>query len=158
MSYSCNFGDADDRHWTAARSVFSLGLALAVAAGGSGELEELSEGGFLVVVADESLLVDDLGSVVDVTANVLHRGGWVALGTGLSLADAVLGGVLQSHGESSLEILAGLVLSNSDSDGVVGLGGVELAIDAEGRVGPVLAVPLGRGAVESLGNSPDNVL
>jgi len=113
-------------------TVSSLGLASAVSVGGLGELEELSEGGLLVGVVEESLLVDDLGGVVHVASNVLNGGGCVGLGAGLSLGDAVLLLVLQSHGESSLEILVSLSLSHGDSDGVVGLAGVEFAIDAEG--------------------------
>lgn len=136
---------------------FSLGLG-GGSAGGAGELHESSEGLLLVGIADESLLLDDLGGVVNVASDVLHAGGGVALGLGLSLADAVLGGVLQSHGESSLEILFSLILAHADSNGIAHLASVEHTVVGEGAVCPVLAVPLGRCGIESLGNSPDNVV
>ena len=136
-----------------------LGLSLGSnATSGLGELEKFSEGLLPLVVADESLLLDDLGGVMNVTSKVLRGNGGVALGSGHSLGDTVLLLVLDGHGESSLEILCSLVLSHGDANGVAQLAGVLHAVVGEGRVGPVLAVPLGRLAAESLGNSPDNVL
>jgi len=129
-----------------------------VGAGGVSEGGELSQGGLLVVIAEESLLVDDLGGVVNVASDDLDGGGGVALGAHQSLGDSVLGLVLQSHGESSLEILGSGFLGDGDSDLVAGLASVEHTVVGEGGVGPVLAVPLGLFAVELLGNSPDNVL
>ena len=140
-------------------AVSSLGLGLGGgSASGLGELEQFSEGLLFVGIADESLLVDDLGSVVNVASDLHLADGGVALRLGLSLADAVLGLVLQSHGESSLEILFSLSLFHADSNGVAHLASVEHTVAGEGAVRPVLAVPLGSIGVESLGNSPDNVV
>lgn len=133
----------------------SLGLG---GTGGFGKLEQLSEGCLLVGVAEESLLLDDGGGVVNVASKLLNGGGWVGLGAGLSLGDTVLLLVLQSHDESSLEILGSIFLSDGDANSVGGLGSVVLSINGEGAVGPVLSAPLGLLGVEILGNSPDNVL
>ena len=139
------------------RTSLSLGLG-SDAASGFSELEKSSESLFLVGVAEESLLLDDLGGVVNIASKVLLRDGGVALRFGLSFADAVLGLMLRSHGESSLEILCSLILFHGDSNGIAHLTGIVHAVAGESGVRPVLAVPLGLLAVESLGNSPDNVL
>ena len=136
-----------------------LGLSLGSnAASGLGELEKSSESCLSVSVAEESLLLDDRGGVVNVTSKLLRGDGGVGHGLGLSLGDIVLLLSLDCHDESSLEILCSLVLFHGDANGVAHLAGVVHAVAGEGAVGPVLAVPLGLRAVESLGNSPDNVL
>ena len=111
-----------------------------------------------LAVGDKSLLLDDLCGVVNITSKVLRGDGGVGHEVGLSLVDIVLLLSLDVHGESSLEILCRLVLSHGDADVVAHLAGVVHAVVGEGAVGPVFAVPLGLGAVESLKNSPNNVV
>ena len=84
------------RHHRHRSSRFSLRLggSLDGGAGGAGKLEKSSEGLLLVSVAEESLLLNNLGGVVNVASNFLDGSGGVALGASHPLADAVLGGVL----------------------------------------------------------------
>jgi len=135
--------------------VNKVSLGFLGASGGASELSESSEGDLLVGGANESLFVDDLGGVMHIAANVLLTGGGVGGRASLSLADAVLLGVLQSHGESSLISLGALLLTDVDSNGVGGLRGVHSSVSGEGRVGPVLAHEFGLVAVEALGNAPN---
>lgn len=72
------------------RSSF-LGLGLGSnATSGLGELEKFSQGLLPLVVGDKSLLLDDLGGVVNITSKVLRGDGGVGHGVGLSLGDIVL--------------------------------------------------------------------
>ena len=70
------------RHW----SIWSS-LSLGLLASGVGELGELSQGSVSISFAEESLLLDDLGSVVWVTADVLDRDSRVSLGALLDLGN-----------------------------------------------------------------------
>ena len=138
------------RHW----SIWSS-LSLGLLASGVGELGELSQGSVFISIAEESLLLDDLGSVVWVTADVLDRDSRVSLGALLDLGDSVSGLVLQSHGESSFEILVSFGLPHRDSDGVGSLGGAVPTSIGEDASGPGLAHELGLVAVKALGQAPD---
>ena len=141
------------------RSIWSS-LSLAALGSGSGAVGELGEppqGCVLFGVAEESLLLDDLGSMFGGAANVLHRDGGVPLGVLLDLGNSVSGLVLQSHGESSSEILVSFVLPHRDSDGIGGLGGAVPSITGEDVVCPGLAHELGLVAVPALGQAPDNL-
>ena len=97
-----------------------------------------------------------MGSAVGASTDVHDSGGGVGLGAGLGLADSVLLCFLQSHGESSLGTLGGLLLSDVDSESVGGLLGVVSSIHGEGRITPVLAHELGLVAVEPLSQAPNN--
>ena len=138
-------------------SSLSLGAALGGGSGGGGERGELPQGCILFVVAEESLLLDDLGSMGGGAADVLHRDGGVPLGVLLDLGNSVSGLVLQSHGESSSEILVSFVLPHRDSDGVGGLGGAVPTVIGEDVGSPGLAHELGLVAVPALGQAPDNL-
>ena len=138
------------RHW----SIWSS-LSLGLLASGVGELGELSQGSVFISIAEESLLLDDLGSVVWVTADVLDRDSRVSLRALLDLGDSVSGLVLQSHGESSFEILVSFGLPHRDSDGVGSLGGAVPTSIGEDASGPGLAHELGLVAVKALGQAPD---
>ena len=130
-------------------------LSLGLLASGVGELSELPQGSISVGVAEESLLLDDLGSVVWVTADVLDRDSRVSLGALLDLGNSVSGLVLQSHGESSSEILVSFGLPHGDSDGVGSLGSAVPSAVGEAAGAPVLAHELGLVAVKALGQGPD---
>ena len=140
------------RHW----SIWSS-LSLGLLASGVGELGELPQSSFLVVVAEESLLLDNLGSMVWVTADVLHGDSGVPLGALLDLGNSIPGLVLQSHGESSSEILVSFGLPHGDSDGVGSLGSAVPSAVGEAAGAPVLAHELGLVAVKALGQAPDNL-
>ena len=137
------------------RSIWSSLSLSGLLASGVGELSELLQGSVSSGGAEESLLLDDLGSVVWVTADVLDRDSRVSLGALLDLGDSVSGLVLQSHGESSFEILVSFGLPNRDSDGVGSLGSAVPSSIGEDISGPVLAHELGLVAVEALGQAPD---
>jgi len=134
-------------------------LGLLGASGGASELSESSEGDLLVVVANESLFVDDLGGVVNITANVLADGGGVGGADtavhNIGLSDAVLLCVLQSHGESSLSSLGASLSADVDSHGVGILRSVHSSVSGEGRVSPVLSHEFGLVAGEAFGNAPN---
>ena len=121
------------------------------------ELGELAEGSLLVLVVEESLGLDGLGALGGTGTHGHDAGGGVALRLDMSLGDAVLGLVLQSHGESSAEIVLGYTLVGGDTDGVAGLAGVVEAVHGEGRVRPVLAVPLSLHAVPFFGQAPHDL-
>ena len=90
-----------DRNITSVRSSF-LGLGLGSnATSGLGELEKFSQGLLPLVVGDKSLLLDDLGDVVNITSKVLRGDGGVGHRVGISLGDIVLRLSLDVHGESS---------------------------------------------------------
>lgn len=144
-------------HFISIWSSLSLGGTLALSSGGVRELGELAEGSLLVVVVEESLGLDGLGALGGAGSHSHDGGGGVALRLHVSLGDAVLGLVLQSHGESSAEIVLGYTLGGGDADGVAGLAGVVEAVHGEGGVRPVLAVPLSFHAVPFLGQAPDDL-
>ena len=132
----------------------SLSLSGLLASGVS-EFSELPQGSRSVGFAEESLLLDDLGSVVWVTADVLDRDSRVSLGATLDLGNSISGLVLQSHGESSFEILVSFGLSHRDSDGVGSLGGAVPTSIREDACGPGLTHELGLVAVKAFGQAPD---
>ena len=136
----------------------SLGGVLGGGSRGTGKSTELLEASLLLSGGDGSLGLESLGSAVGVTADIHGGDSGVALGVLLVLLDAVLGGVLQSHGESSSEILLSLLHSHGDAHSVGHLASVEHAVGGERRAAPVLAVPLGLEAVEPLGQAPNFIV
>ena len=117
------------------------------------------KGSLLLAIGNRSLLLDDLCSVVRVTTDVNGGDGGVALGLlGFVLLDAVLTSVLQSHGESSFEMLNGLRFRGSDTNGVASLLSAVESVHGKGRVAPVFAIPAGLVGVPSLGESPNYFL
>ena len=126
---------------------------------GCSELAELLKGSLLLAIGDGSLLLDDLCSVVRVTTDVDSGDSGVALGLlCFVLLDAVLTSVLQSHSESSFEMLSSLLFLGSDTNGVAGLLSAVESVHGEGRVAPILAHPSGLVGVPFLGESPNYFL
>jgi len=103
--------------------------------------------------------LDNLGSSVDFLGkvNLGSRDVGLRLG-GLGGLGAVTELVLQGEGENSSEILLGLLVVSSDTDGACGAGSVVEAGEGKRVVGPLVSVELNELSIGSLGKSPNNAV
>ena len=130
-----------------------------VGAVGSALSGESAEGAVLSLLVLESKTLDDLGGSVDLLGKMNFGSGDSGLRLGrLGLLGTVAELVLQGEGENSAEVLLGLLVVSSDTNGAGGAGSVVETSVGEGVVGPFVAVKLDELGVVLLGESPNNAV